>query len=145
MTVQVMSVPNPNRSGFARVIVIGEDADQHRLTVLDIGALGKNPRLMNLYGHSWATAYGNYIALVVAMVGIALSFFWRSWAFIPTSFVAIVMMRMTDQNKAELAAKIVAENKAAYDHFVRLGLIWEAPAETVAPEFKMKSFRNWPR
>jgi hypothetical protein len=137
VAVKVMLAPNPNRSmAVDRVIIIGQAEEGRYVEVLNIDALGKDPKLMYPYGsgYSWATAVWNYIGVLVFLGGIALSFFWHWWAFIPGVGAAVVILKATRQGTADFAAKILAENKMARDHFTERGLIWHAPVQSVVPE-----------
>jgi hypothetical protein len=133
---QVMLAPNPNRLGAVdRVIVLGKTADQARLIVLNIDALAKNPQLMKRYGKSYlhAVMLWNAVSTVVLVGGIAASFIWHWWLFLVGFGIAIVIHRSNQRSAADFAQEILADNPEAYQHFVSLGLVWDAAEQSLVP------------
>ncbi len=89
------------------------------------------------YGTSWflASDYGSYFkGVAVLLVGVALSMLWHWWGFIFALFIAGFVLKGRRQGTVDNAAKILAENPTAFQHFVRSGVVWEADAKHVVPE-----------
>jgi hypothetical protein len=134
---KLMLCPNPNRSmAIDRVIVIGESEDKKHVRVLNVDALSRNPALLRSYGQSymWATAFWNWIAAALMLGGVASSFFWRWWAFLPGLILGALVVQATRKSVADFAVEILRRDKRAYDDFNRRGLIWDAPAESLVGE-----------
>jgi hypothetical protein len=136
MTAKVMLCPNPNRSmAIDRVIVIAESDDKQRVRVLNVDALSKNPKLMLPFasGYALAATFWTYAGLLVVVAGVALSFLWHWWAFMPGFLLAMLVLKTTKQNTAEVAQMLV-QNDVARAHFAQLGLIWETSSKGIMPE-----------
>jgi hypothetical protein len=137
MTVKVMLAPNPNRSGLIdRVIVIGKSDDQQRLIVLNIDALNKSPQLLKRFnaGYYYATKTWGAVSVFIIIGGIVLSFLWYWWAFLVGIAVGVIVYRANRQSVADFALQSLSENPEAYQHFLSLGLVWEANTKNVVPE-----------
>lgn len=137
MPVKVMLCPNPNRSMLVdRVIVIGESEDKQSVRVLNVDAIGKDPKLMLPYGKRYALAdiFWRYIAIIVLIVGVVFSFLWHWWAFIPGFAACTMILKATRQSTVDFAVEILANNKNACADWARLGLIWDAPIQSLVPD-----------
>jgi hypothetical protein len=136
MAPKIMLAPNPHRAMLIdRVIIVGRDEDRKQVVVLSVDELDKNPDLLRRYGSSYPAAikFWRIVGGVIFLGMVALSFFWRWWAFIIGLIAGIMVLKANRQSTADFAMQIIADNRAAIDHFNELGLIWVASEDSVVP------------
>lgn len=134
MTVKIMLCPNPYRNkAIDRVIVLGRSEDGQFARVLNIDAIHKDPTILKPFGanYSRATTLWNFVALLIFVVGVGLSFYWKWWAFIPGAIICYVFLRANRTSTGDFAVEVLANNSDAYSYFVQKGLVWEAPVQSL--------------
>jgi len=132
-----MFAPNPNRDmDIDRVVVVGKSADQQRLSVLSVNEIENNRSLFRDCRLRCRRANGaRCLASAIALLGgAALAVEWRWWSPIVGLGLAAALVRTMRRNPIDLAAEIVASDKATVARLRASGAIWDVPAHVVVPE-----------
>ncbi len=123
---------NPNRKGVvSRVVILGEQDGQ--ALVLDPGPIYNNPDILRPFNPSHALAIKVWKWAVVALwlVGIAASFLWHWWAFIPALLLAHMLYLANQKSAGQLGAQVFREHAIAAAEFQNKGILWFAASTAV--------------
>lgn len=134
MPSKIVLAPNPHRSmGIDRVVIIGPGRSDASVYVLSIDGMQNSDWVKGTFTKYFlANTYWNVAAAVVLLTGVALSFAWIWWIFIPTLLVAGRFSYKGKQSGALAGERILQDSPWARDRLAEMGLIWEASTTTLA-------------
>jgi hypothetical protein len=134
---QIYLAANPYRDmAIDRVIVLSKSDGGETLLVLNVDALNNNPtELLKPFGSGYAGAchIWAWIALIVSVASIVLSFIWHWWSFIPGLLLGGILGKANQQSAADFAVEILARDKTALDFWNGKGLVWTMQAKNLVP------------
>ena len=133
MATKVKLAPNPNRSmAIDRVVIIGRSSDGGFVDVLSIDGLQSDEYAKRQFSRYFMkNANWNLVALFIIIIGIAASFVWRWWSFIPGFVVSGWAGFQGKISGATAGERILADHPSAREKFAERGLIWTASVKSV--------------
>jgi hypothetical protein len=125
-------VPNPCRNGaISRVLILSEQDGQ--ALCLDPAPFDRKPELLRAYnpGYVFALKFWRWISALVVVAGIAGSFLWHWWVFIPGLLLSTFIHQMNSKSAGQFAAEAFRQHESAAREFQTFGALFMVPGARV--------------